>query len=108
MSDISSKYTYVVNEKQTWTGIGLTKDAGKYQGVVYRYGKVSFADEDENGNMPLKFEWDILDSNGLSKEDMQEDFFNLIGDILVDIIDKQIEEGSMEYVNTDNRENDIK
>ena len=75
MSDISSKYTYVVNEKQTWTGIGLTKDAGKYQGVVYRYGKVSFADEDENGNMPLKFEWDILDSNGLSKEDMQEDFF---------------------------------
>ena len=40
-SDIQSKYTLVENKEKTWTGIGLTKEAGKYQGVVYRYGKVS-------------------------------------------------------------------
>jgi hypothetical protein len=101
MSDLSKLYTYVENKDQTWTGIGLTQEAGKYQGVVYRYGEVKIV-EDENGeNATLQFEWDVLDSNGLPKEMIGEDFFKLIGDILVDIMEKQIEEDSLQYVNTD-------
>ena len=34
-----------------------------------------------------------------------DDFFNLIGDILYDIMDKQLEDGSLQYVNTDDRKN---
>ena len=53
----------------------IDKDAGKYQGVVYKYGKVSFGEkEDKNGNLLLHFEWQVLDSNGLPKEMMGEDF----------------------------------
>ena len=102
MSNIGDKYTFVENKDKTWQAIGLTKEAGKYQGVVYKYGKVSFAEEeDENGKLPLHFEWDIIDSNGLPKEMVGEEFFNLIGDVLYDILDQQLKDGSLQYVNTD-------
>ena len=48
--------------------------------------------EDENGNMPFKFKFDILDNNGLSRPQFEnEEWTKLIGDILVDIIDRQYE-----------------
>jgi hypothetical protein len=100
MSDISKKYTFVENKDKTWTGVGLTAEAGKYQGVVYRYGKVTIDEDEKNENATLHFEWDVLDSNGLPKEMMGDDFFELIGDILVDIIDNNISEDNLEYVNT--------
>ena len=37
-------YKFVENKDKTWTGIGLTEEAGKYQGVVYRYGEVKVID----------------------------------------------------------------
>ena len=54
MSNIGDKYTFVENKDKTWQAVGLTKEAGKYQGVVYKYGKVSFGEEeDENGNIQI-------------------------------------------------------
>ena len=103
MSDIGTKYTFVENKGAKWQGIGLTKEAGFYQGVVYRYGKVTPIEE--NDKLRLQFDWQILDSNGLGKEYFKNDFFNLIGDILYDIMDKQLEDGSLQYVNTDDRKN---
>ena len=102
MSNICDKYTFVEDKLKNWQAVGLTKEAGKYQGIVYKYGKVSFGEEeDKNGNLPLHFEWDILDSNGLPKELIDEEFFNLIGDVLYDILDQQLKDGSLQYVNTD-------
>ena len=101
MSDMSELYTYVENKDKTWTGIGLTDKAGKYQGVVYRYGEVKIIEDENKENATLQFEWDVLDSNGLPKEMMGEDFFQLIGDILVDIMEKQMNEDNLQYVNTD-------
>ena len=101
MSDISDMYTYVENKDKTWTGIGLTEKAGKYQGVVYQYGEVKIVEDENKENATLQFEWDVLDSNGLPKEMMGDDFFQLIGDILVDIIEKQMKEDNLQYVNTD-------
>ena len=101
--EISKKYKYVQNKGAKWQGIGLTKEAGFYQGVVYRYGKVTPIEE--NDKLRLKFDWQILDSNGLGQEHFKDEFFNLIGDILYDIMDKQLEDGSLQYVNTDDRKN---
>ena len=97
---IKKKYQFVQNKGAKWQGIGLTKEAGFYQGVVYRYGKVTPIEE--KNQLRLKFDWQILDSNGLGKEHFGEDFFNLIGDILYDIMDEQMKDGSLQYVNTDN------
>ena len=48
-------------------------------------------EENEDGTMPLRFEYDIVDNYGV-KEEFDEEFFTLIGDILVDIIETQDEE----------------
>ena len=98
--EISKKYRFVENKDAKWQGVGLTKEAGFYQGVVYRYGKVTPIEED--AKLRLKFDWQILDSNGLDKKHFNDDFFNLIGDVLYDIMEKQLEDGSLQYVNTNN------
>ena len=100
--EIEKKYKLVQNKDAKWQGIGLTKEAGFYQGVVYRYGKVTPIEDKKEDRLRLEFDWQILDSNGLAKEHFNEDFFNLIGDILYDIMDKQLKDGTLQYVNTDN------
>lgn len=99
-SDISEKYRYVVrkigdDEYDDQTFIGLTPEAGRYQGVIYKYGRVGVAEEENpNGTLNFQFEYDIVDSNGHKKEYFRDDFKNLIGDILVDIIDKEALNGN--------------
>ena len=34
--EIKKKYKFVQNKGAKWQGIGLTEDAGFYQGVVYK------------------------------------------------------------------------
>jgi hypothetical protein len=87
MSNIKESYVYVESKKQDQTCIGIK--GGKYAGVVYKYGNVSLGEETQDGNMPFKFKFDIIDNNAIPKEDFKEDFMNLIGDILVDIIEEQ-------------------
>jgi len=101
MSDIREMYTFVENKDKSWTGIGLTEKAGKYQGVVYRYGEVKLVENEDKTNATLQFEWDMLDSNGLPKEMIGDDFFELAGKILEDLIQQQLDRDELEYVNTD-------
>jgi len=101
MSNISDKYTFVENKDKKWSGIGLTKEAGLYQGVVYEYGKVSIIENEEKTEASLQFDFNVLDSNGMPQKMFGEDWYKLIGDILSDLISKQLDEGDMQYVNTD-------
>ena len=99
--NIHEYFKYVTDKDQEWTAIGLTEKAGEFQGVVYRYGTIvppkepsSKADlynnkDEVTDKLPFKFEWQILDSNGLEKERFDDKFFTLIGDILVHIISKE-------------------
>ncbi len=99
MSDIKDSYTFVTDKKSSWTCVGIR--GGIYDGVVYKYGKVSLPEkENDDGTLQFKFEYDIVDANGLDKDFFRKDFFDLIGDILVDIIDEQMKEDNFEY--TDN------
>tara|TARA_B100000519_G_scaffold37995_1_gene27789 strand:+ start:86 stop:355 length:270 start_codon:yes stop_codon:yes gene_type:complete len=85
-NDIKEMYTYITTKNEDMQCIGIKK--GKFHGVVYKYGTVSLGEETEKGEMPLKFNFDILDNNLIPKEDFNEEFFDLIGDILVDIMDE--------------------
>ena len=91
-SNIRDYYTYITNSNEEMQLIGIKK--GKFHGVVYKYGKVSIGEETEKGDLPLRFEFDILDNNLIPKEKFGEDWTNLIGDILVDIIDRQEDYGN--------------
>lgn len=101
MSDIREKYTFVANKDRKWQGIGLTEKAGFYQGVVYEYGKVSIVENEEKTEASLQFDYNVLDSNSLDRKYFNDDFFQLIGDILHDLIEQQVNEENLEYVNTD-------
>ena len=95
-NNIKDSYVYVESKTQDQTCIGIK--GGKFAGVIYKYGNVSIGEETEDGNMPFKFEFDIIDNNAIPKENFEDDFMNLLGDILVDIIEEQNAE-------SDNREN---
>ena len=72
---------------------------------VYKYGKVTIPDESKlnsENKLNLKFEYDILENNGIPREKFGDDFFKLIGDILYHIIVVQTPEAENE---SDNREN---
>ena len=98
---ITEKFVFLTSEKHPdQTCIGLTEETD-YHGVVYKYGQVTLPDEkflDENDKLTLKFKYDILDNNGIPRENFGDEFFKLIGDILYHIIITQSEQNS-EYPN---------
>ena len=98
---IRDQYVFITNKDEEMQCIGIRK--GKFEGVVYRYGKVDLGVENKDGNLPFKFEYDILDNNMIPREEFDDDnFFKLLGDILVDIIDRQ---ENLNIGNANDREN---
>ena len=93
MSDIKDRYMFVARKDDDSASI-MIKD-GKFKDVIYNYGKVLIPEEknlNEDGTLPFRFQYTIIDNVGIPRENFGEDFFTLIGDILVDIIDEQSEE----------------
>ena len=104
---IIEKFVFLESEDiPNQTCIGLTKKT-EYYGVVYKYGKVTLPDESSltaNKHLNVKFDYDILDTNGVSKKILEgKEFHKLIGDILYHVIIAQAEDGSIE---PDNRADD--
>ena len=55
----SKKYVFVEAPSKNFTAIKLTE--GKWKDVILKYGKVAFAkDENKDGTLPMKFDFDIL------------------------------------------------
>ena len=99
---IKDQYVFITNKDENMQCIGIRE--GKFEGVVYKYGKVSLGEETENGSLPFRFEYDILDNNMIPRAEIDDDnFFKLLGDILVDIIDRQ---ENLNIGNANDREND--
>ena len=101
MTNIKDNYTFVSKKGDTWANVCITE--GKFKDVIYNYGKVSVNPEKENddGSLPLRFEYTIIDNALLQREEFGEEFFTLIGYILVDIIDDQLKEKNLEYISDD-------
>ena len=95
---IKNKYIFVSKKGDAWANICIRE--GKFKDVIYNYGKVSVNSEQENadGTLPFRFEYSIIDNASIEREEFGEDFFTLIGDILVDIIDDQLQENNFEYL----------
>ena len=81
------------------TCIGLTSETD-FHGVVYKYGKVTLPEEIVEGEvekkgLPFKFEYDIIENNGIPRENFGDNFMKLIGDVLLHIIIAQSEDGTL-------------
>ena len=95
---IRDKFAYVTTKEQDQTLIGIKE--GKFAGVIYKYGKVSFGEDNPDGTKPLQFEYDIVDNNGIQREQFGEEFFKLIGDILVEVMEEQIKDEPVDRKNS--------
>ena len=95
---IKDKYIFVSKTGDNWANVCIRE--GKFKDVIYNYGKVSVNSEQENadGTLPFRFEYSIIDNASLKRDEFGEEFFILIGDILVDIIDDQFKENNFEYI----------
>ena len=67
--------------------------------VIYKYGKVTPIEKDDK--LTMQFEYDIIENNAIPREKFGDNFFNLIGDILMDILDEK-------YNTNDTRKSDSK
>jgi len=95
---MTEKYRFVSREGDKWASILI--DSGNYNGIIYKYGKVSVPEEEnEDGNMPLSFKYNVVDYNSHTEESLKEteEFTTVLGDILVVILDEQLEKDNLEY-----------
>ena len=99
---MSVKWSWVTRKEDKQASLRIGE--GKFEGVVYSYGKVVLPVEqkrNDEGDLPFKFEYSILDNANIDREEFGNDFFTIIGDILVDIIDEQLQEENLEYRSDD-------
>ena len=99
---MSIKWSWVTRKEDKQASLRISE--GKFEGVVYSYGKVVLPVEqkiNDEGDLPFKFEYSILDNANIDRKEFGKDFFTIIGDILVDIIDEQLQEENLEYRSDD-------
>ena len=101
--DISRAFVYCTDQSKEWTALRLT-GVTDYEDVIYKYGKISVDENKEDDNASLQFDYDVLVSPKVSKEELNNDmdFKNLMGDILIHILEEQLSKDAMQYVDTDN------
>ena len=88
----NKKYAYVQRDDDDFTCIKLLE--GKYKGIIYKYGKVGFAKEEKpDGTLPMKFDYDII-FNPHEKDIDKQEFIDYIGDILIEQLERQINNGT--------------
>lgn len=61
---------------------------GPYKGMLYAYRKVQLIPDEKNDCCHLKFEWIPLENE---PENDTMDVYDILGDILMDVIDKDME-----------------
>jgi len=88
-----TKYAFVQREVDDFSCIKIT--SGPYEGVIYTYGQVKFAsEENKQGELPLKFTYNVQRNiNDVDTE--SEEFRFAIGDILIEVMEKQLKEGKL-------------
>ena len=104
-------YYYVTHKDTDQQGYRMGE--GKYAGVVWNYRDVKFPLYTEEGVMldperaaeiPLTFEYEVL-YNPTDENLTTGEFAEIVGDILLNIIDESLESDQIEF-NTENRNDD--
>ena len=87
------KYSHVHKEDFIATRI----DEGKYEGLIYQVGRIQFSQPDKTGHRAMRFTYEILENKLLIE--IEDDITSIIGDIIVDQMEKQLEKGELVYAN---------
>lgn len=89
--------TYSFVTKDGYDNMAIMMEEGKYKGVAWGYTKINLPKTDD-GRAVLSFEFEILENAGLAFGDIdEEEFMDLMGDVLADQIDEQLETGRVQF-----------
>jgi hypothetical protein len=89
--------TYSFVTKDGYDNMAIMMEEGKYKGVAWGYTKINLP-KTEDGRAVLSFEFEILENAGLAFGDIdEEEFMDLMGDVLADQIDEQLETGRVQF-----------
>jgi len=97
------------NNLNQLASIELLEDAGKYAGIVYRYGQIKFANkENDDGTYTLSFDWDILKYNDIPENELnKEELADIICVIIEELLELALNKKEGFHVGTNNdREDD--
>ena len=89
----NKRYVFAQKGNADYSSIKLTE--GKFKDIIYHYGKVSFASEENaDGKLPMKFDYTV-DKNpkDIDLLDNQE-FIDYIGDILIELLEQKVKDGT--------------
>ena len=92
-TDKTNRYVFAQKGNADYSSIKLTE--GKFKDIIYHYGKVSFApEENPDGKLPMKFDY-VIDKNpnDVNTLDNQE-FIDYIGDILLELLEQKVKDGT--------------
>ena len=97
MAKTKRDYVFAQREQDDFSCLKITE--GEYKDVIYEYGKVQFASEENAvGQMPLRFNYEVM-KNPNNVDTENEKFRNKIGDILVEVMEEQIKDGKLSIIN---------
>jgi len=89
----TKNYTFVQKEGDDFTCLKLLSE--KYDGIIFKYGNVGFGPkENEDGTLPLIFDYDIIRNPNKKELGDETEFVNHIGDILLELMEKQLQDGT--------------
>ena len=90
-----NRYVFAQRDVDDFSCIKIVE--GEYKDIIYTYGHVKFASEENaEGKLPLKFTYDIK-KNPNNVDTDSEDFRQYIGDILIEVIEEQLENGTINF-----------
>ena len=91
----NKKYVFAQRDVDDYSCIKLTE--APYSDIIYTYNNVKFASEENaQGKLPLKFTYEIK-KNPNNVDTESEVFRQYIGDILVEVIEEQLENGTIKF-----------
>ena len=89
----SKRYAFAQKQGDDFSCIKILE--GNYEGIIYKYNNIKFSEtENGAGEIPLKFTYDIM-ANPTKENIESEDFRNYIGDILVECVEEQLQNGTL-------------
>ena len=88
-----NRYVFAQRDVDDFSCIKIVE--GDYKDIIYTYGHVKFAsEENDKGEIPLTFDYNVK-VNPNNVDTTSEDFRNYIGDILIEVVEKQLEDGTI-------------
>ena len=95
LTGLNKTYKFVQKPGEDFAAIQLI--GGDYDGVVYKHNNIKFAPKpNENDEIPLKFDYDVLVNPNQAEVDTQQ-FMNYIGDILLEVVQYQLDNGTLKF-----------